>query len=304
MHKIENPDKSFVVEFPSELSEMSNAQFQKYIDLVLQYDEGKIKEDVFRSKLVQCLLDLRTGFWFRFLSPEQRDSCATNVVRLAELMDSFIEEFEKDHQVMKAFKLVTTRNYVPKLLGYFGPRNGFENLTFCEYRIARNYYRQYVTTKEESYLNYLIAVLYRPAKSFISFRKRFNSWDGETRSIFTSNSNPLALEKRAKDISFAPFHLRYCVFLYFAGCEEFLKSGKPVVDGIELDFSRLFSNSESSDKANVGMIGLLFTLSESGVFGNIEQTDNQNLWDVLVRVYQTVMQSQVLSEKANFNGKG
>ena len=100
-----------------------------------------------------------------------------------------------------------------------------------------------------------------------------------------------------------PFHLRYCVFLYFAGCEQFLKSGKPVVDGIELDFSQLYSDGDSYDKANVGMVGLLYSLSESGVFGAIEQTDKQNLWDVLVRVYQLVMQSQVSSFKANFNGK-
>ena len=303
MHKIENPDKSFSLDFPSELSEMSNAQFQRYIDLVLQYDSGEITELVFRSKLVQCLLDLRTGFRFRFATLEQRDTIATNVVRLADLMDSFIEEFERDHVMMKAFKLVSTRNYVPKLLGYYGPRDEFENMTFCEYRIARNYYRQYLHEKDEKDLNYLIAVLYRSAKPFTSIRRRFNSWDGETRIRFTSTSNPLALDKRAKQISTAPFHLRYCIFLYFAGCEEFLKSGKPQVDGIELDFSQLFSNSESIDKANVGMIGLLFTLSESGVFGTIEQTDNQNLWDILVRVYQTVMQSQVLTEKSSFNGK-
>lgn len=303
MHKIEIPDSSVCIEFPSLPEEMTNAQYQRYVDLVLQYDTGNITELVFRSKLVQCLLDLRTGFRFRLLSAEQKDACATNIVLLTELMDSFIEQFEKDHQLVKSFKLVSTRNFVPRLLRYHGPRDGFENLTFCEYRIARNYYRQFIATKEESYLNYLVAVLYRPAKPFTLFRKRFDSWDGETRTVFTSTSNPLALEKRAKELMKVPYHLRYCVFLYFAGCEEFLKSGKPVVDGIELDFSQLFCGSDSIDKANVGMIGLLYTLSESGVFGSIEQTDSQNLWDVLVRVYQTVMQAQVLSEKSTFNGK-
>jgi hypothetical protein len=303
MHKIEIPGNPVAIEFPSCPDEMSNAQFQRYVDLALQYDNDRINELTFRSLLVQCLLGLRMSWRFRFFSLEQKDSCATNMVRLTSLIDSFIEEFEKDHQMVKSFRLVSTRNFVPRILHYHGPRDGFENLTFCEYRIARNYYRQFIATREESCLNNLIAVLYRPAKPFTGIRKRFDSWDGETRTTFTSNSNPLALEKRAKELMKVPFHLRYCVFLYFAGCEEFLKSGKPVVDGIELDLSQLFSGSDSSDKANVGMIGLLYSLSESGVFGSIEQTDNQNLWDVLIRVYQLVMQSQVLSSKTTANGQ-
>ena len=302
MHKLEIPQISTTIEFPSELEEMSNAQFQRYVYLVLQYDKGIINELEFRSKLVQCLLDIRMSYRFRWLSLETRDACATNIVRLTSLIDSFIEEFEKDHQLVKSFKLISTRNFVPRILNYFGPRDGFENLTFCEYRIARNYYRQYIETTDETFLNYLIAVLYRPSKPFTFIRKWFESWNGETRIPFMSNSNPLSLDKRAKALLKVPFHIRYCVFLYFSGCEQFLKSGKPVVDGIELDFSQLYSDADSSDKANVGMVGLLYNLSESGVFGSIEQTDKQNLWDVLVRVYQLVMQSQVSSFKANTNG--
>jgi len=303
MHKLEIPELSTTIEFPSELEEMSNAQFQRYVSLVLQYDKGIINELEFRSKLVQCLLDIRMSYRFHWLSLENRDTCATNIVRLTSLIDSFIEEFEKDHQLVKSFKLISTRNFVPRILNYFGPRDGFENLTFCEYRIARNYYRQFIETTDETFLNYLIAVLYRPSKPFTFIRKWFESWNGETRIPFMSNSNPLSLDKRVKVLMKVPFHLRYCVFLYFSGCEQFLKSGNPVVDGIELDFSQLYSDADSSDKANVGMVGLLYSLSESGVFGAIEQTDKQNLWDVLVRVYQLVMQSQVSSFKANFNGK-
>jgi hypothetical protein len=297
MHTLEIPRKSIVREFPSELEEMTSAQYQLYVDLVLQYNAGKIKEVELKSRLVQCLLVIRSGFGFGFITPAKRQECLTNVIRLSELMDCFIEEHEKDQQIYKSFKLTSTRNFIPRLLGYHGPTDGFANLTFCEYRIARDYFRRFAETGQEPYLNYLVAVLYRPARHFSYFRRYKLSWDGEIRIPFKSNSNPSALEKRAKRLSMVPFHLRYCVFLYFAGCEEFLKAGKPVIDGVELDFSLLYSESSSHDKTNVGMIGLLYSLAESGVFGTIETTDNQNLWDILVRVYQVVMQSREITSK-------
>jgi hypothetical protein len=307
MHKLEIPDISFVTEFPSEIDEMTNVQYCLYVDLVLQFSKGSIDESQFRSKMIQNLLDIRTSVKFGLMNDVRKEECIINIVRLGELMDCFIEEFEQDHQIVKAFKLKSTRNFVPRLLGYYGPKDGFENLSFAEYRVARSFFRQFGESGDEYDLNQLIAILYRPARSFTWIRKRFLSWDGEIRSRFTSSSNPVKIELRAKRISKLPFHLRYCVFLYFAGCEEFLKTGRPVVDGVELDFSQLYTEkaeSSDSDRSNVGMVGLLYSMAESGVFGTIEQTDRQNLWDILIRVYQVVMQAKDLERKIKSDGAG
>ncbi len=304
MHTIEIPEKKKAVDFPSEIDEMTADQFTCYVDLVLKYVSSKITENQFKMRLVQKLLDLRMSFRYAFLSVEEKEECDTSLVRLSELMDCFIEEYQKDGKPVKAFKLKSVRNFLPVISGYHGPRDCFENISYCEYRTARGYFRSFAEDGNEDSLNHLVAVLYRPAKKFWFIRKFMQSSDGEIRIPFHSKSNPLLLEQRARKIAKAPYPVRYTVFLYFSGCEDFLKTGKPQVDGVELDFSQLYKekSSENTDKSDVGMVGLLFSLAETGVFGTIEQTDNANLWDIMVRVYQVVMQMKSLEEKTKSNG--
>ena len=72
---------------------------------------------------------------------------------------------------------------------------------------------------------------------------------------------------------------------------------RPEVDGIELDLSKLYTKGSSdTSKTDVGMVGLLYSLAETAVFGSIEQTDNSNLWDIMIRLYQVVMQMQEIEE--------
>jgi hypothetical protein len=158
--------------------------------------------------------------------------------------------------------------------------------------------------QRRDFLNYLVAILYRPAKHFTFFCRFSSLWDGEIRQTFTSKTNQASVERRVKKIAKVPFAVKYCVYLYFCGCEDYLKSGKPVIDGVELDFSQLYTDASEDDKGNVGMVGLLFSLAETGVFGNIEQTDGQHLWDIMVRVYQVVMQARAFDEKMKRNGTG
>ena len=61
-------------------------------------------------------------------------------------------------------------------------------------------------------------------------------------------------------------------------------------------------DSEDVSDGNVGLIGLLYSIAETGVFGTIEQTDNQNIWDIMVRVYQVVMQGRATEEKMKKHG--
>jgi len=45
--------------------------------------------------------------------------------------------------------------------------------------------------------------------------------------------------------------------------------------------------SEGGEKENdTGMAGILFQMTESGVFGNMEQTTKVSMWDVFLRLYQ------------------
>ena len=296
MHKIEIPDSKISIEFPSEIDEMTGAQFVRYVDFVLQYIEGKIDETKFKLLLTTSLLDIRKGIRYAFMSTEEKEACDVNLVRISDLMAGFIEDNPQENK--REFKLKSVKNFVPRILHYFGPANCFQNMTYCEYRMARSFFKGYAQNGNEDDLNHMIAILYRPSKSFWPVRKYLASCDGERRIVFKAQSNPIYFKRRVKRIATVPFHVRYAVFLYFSACEDYLKTGRPVVDGNELDFSRLYTNdSPDEGKSDVGLVGLLYSLTETGVFGNIEQTDNTNIWDIMIRLYQVVMQMQEIEDK-------
>ena len=91
------------------------------------------------------------------------------------------------------------------------------------------------------------------------------------------------------------------MLLWFGNCVDFIATGRPTIDGIEMDFSILFSKKTDSDNtpAGIGLTGVIYSLAESSVFGNAEQTGNTNLYDVLVRLYQLKLELDALKDKNN-----
>jgi len=296
MHKIEIPDKNIAIDFPSEIDEMTNAQFVAYVFYVLQYINGRIDESEFKINIARVLLDVRMGMRYVFMKASRKTECCANLVRISELMTGFIQDDPGTGK--REFKLSCVRNFVPKILNYYGPSDCFQNLTYFEYRTARTFFKAFARDNNEDDLNQMIAILYRKSKSIWPLRKYMKSCDGERRTKLHAQSNPIYMKNRVKRISMVPFHVRYAVFLYFSSCEDYLKTGRPNVDGNELDFSKLYSKDEDgSTKSDVGLVGLLYSLTETGVFGTIDQTDSSSLWDIMIRLYQVVMQMQEIEDK-------
>jgi hypothetical protein len=72
------------------------------------------------------------------------------------------------------------------------------------------------------------------------------------------------------------------------------------IDGNKCMFSRIFRKGKGegrSEGEGIGLTGVLMSLAESGVFGNIKETADANVWDVLTRLYQLELQSEEM-EKA------
>ncbi len=79
------------------------------------------------------------------------------------------------------------------------------NCPFAQYLACENYYQAYIFTKQEKFLNYLIAAFYISGKPF--------------------NDNETA--KRAKQFEKQPFHLRHTVFLWYYGLKSVLQTNFP-----------------------------------------------------------------------------
>lgn len=304
MHKIEIPRKNLVREFPSEIQEMNEDQFVYFIDLVLQYVSGLITIAQFKTKLVRNLLDIRLDWRYFFASKEKQEKANEQIFRIGEVLDSFFEEVDQAGQKIKTFKLSFTKNFIPKVCGkFFGPHDALQDISFAEYRITHGYFTDYLQSHSENDLNHMIAVLYRPAKRFLWLKQFLPSFDGQKREPFTSKSNPLFLEQRVKAISKLPLAVRYGIFLYFSGCEEFLAKGTVNVDGKAIDLSIIYEKSEddNSDSPDIGLVGILYSLAETKVFGSIEETDGQNLYDIMIRLYQLVKQAKAMEAKYKRN---
>ncbi len=304
MHKIEIPQKNLVREFPSEIQEMNEKQFINFIDLVLQYVSGYITIERLKTKLVMNLLNIRMDWRYFFASREEQEQANGELFRIGEVLDSFFEEIDQAGKKVKTFKLSFTKNFIPVICGkLFGPKDALQDISFAEYRIAHGYFTAYLQSHSENDLNHLIAVLYRPVKRFLWLKNLLPSFDGQIRVPFTAKSNPLFLEERVKEIAKLPLAVRYGIFLFFSGSEEFLAKGKVKVDGKEIDLSIIYekSDDDSTDSPDIGLVGILYSLAETKVFGSIEETDGQNLYDIMIRLYQVVKQSKAMEAKYKSN---
>ena len=302
MHNLSIDKAHINIDFPSDIDELSDDQFQFYCQLILSYISGEISVDQFKVRFFMKLADVRMSWKYFFLSEAKRDLIRSQLLHLSETIETFFVEYEKEGKPVKAFQLNTVRNFVPKLCKTLhGPVDGFQDLTFCEYRMAYTWFKAYSESNNESYLDQLIAILYRPRKPFLCIRKYFPGYDGQRRIPFTAKSDPQLLNNRLKRIEKLPTHIKYAIFLYFSGCEDFLRTGSPEVDGTKIDLSIIYkkqgSNEQDSELKDIGLLGILYNLSESKVFGSIEQTDSQMLWDVMLRLYQVVKQNKDLERR-------
>lgn len=284
MHTIELRNNEFY-SFASCLEELSPKAYLKLLKLVLLEKNGLISFNDFILQLTMQLLDIRKTVRYILMSAEKREQIHANILSLSRELDSFFILENQDGKEVKVFRLDTNKNLLPVFGGLYGPADALTDLSFFEYKTAYNCFAEFGTTKDAEKLNQLIAILYRPTRKFHFIRKHMAGYNGQKRIRLSPKSNPFHFELQVKIVSRWPEHVKLGIYLWFSGCMEYLKSGCPLIDGNEMNLAVLYSGG-SEGPAGIGLSGILFTLSESKVFGNLEETSNSNLYDVLARLYQ------------------
>lgn len=280
MYKIEIPEIGFVKEIPEEISEMSNEDFQFFAGMLHKVFEGEL--EVYDLKTAMALKYLGVKYSrkdYEKLPEEAKEDIGGNINALTELLDYFF--VLKEDKL--AFNANFTKNFVPELkLGFghklYGPAEALIDITWQEYKDSYTHYRNYLENKDEADLNMMIAILYRPHYLPFGIWKKKRKY------------NPEKAEKRARKIAKQPMEKRFAVHLFYMACMEYLRTGKPIVDGSELDLSLLYETTlkekqlhkEPKYDVNTGLAGVALSIAGTGIFGPLELVYEQNMYDVIV----------------------
>ena len=298
MNVIEIPEIGKRVSYPSCWEELNREQLLFIIRQGLRLIAGETSVLEFKVLVFYHLAGIKRGRKHnrrdKFLKREEYEQKYGNVVLAAETV-SFVFS-EMDGELVFNFDCVT--NLLPTVrIGrkvFHGPDTALFNITFGEYQVADDYYRKYMESKDESDLNALCAVLYRPARSGIE--------SGDIREEF----NPHVCLKRAGKFRKLSFEERFVILSWFSACDHYFKSGEIEIDGRLISLAPLFKQaSDSGEEDNsegLGLTGILLGIAENGVFGTVEEVKRTNLYSVLLRLYLWYLDNKRL-EKMYANGK-
>jgi hypothetical protein len=271
MHSVDIPEAKITRYIPKDLSECDAQQYMDMCELIFYFQNQQIDYDEFRTHAIYKLMNMKPT---KKVSDEE-ESKFSNIYQLSELIDSFFELNEDGQRTIKQYYI---DNPVPKIKilfkTFYGPEDGFNNMTFGEYRDALRFFHDFHATGDMEYLKLLTAVFYRPKKWFK--KMPYNTKD---------------LDKRIAQYKYAPIGFVYGVYLLFASFQKYLVDAKIMWSGKELDLSILFDSSTKSDEPDsavmpgIGMDSVAFSMAESGVFGTLKEVDETDFWDIIVRMY-------------------
>lgn len=297
MHTIEIPGKNETYTVAELMHELTSRQYIEFCKVISLINEGRISQQEAELKLLISFADIRFGIVYALMSRKQKEAVHLNLLQMVPMVRTvFVEKYFGAGEKYLVPSIDFTDNKIPRYHGLQGPADALTNCSFFEYKQAYSAWFQYQETQDVAHLDEMIAVLYRPNVAFAWVKSRMKNFAGDHRERFTAKSNPLRLQARINRVAKWPAHVKYGIWLWFTACMDFLRSGKPVIDGVEIDLSILYKGDDGGS-AGIGLTGVLYSLAETGVFGGIEDTGNANLYDVLARLYQVKLQTDSLKQK-------
>ena len=94
-----------------------------------------------------------------------------------------------------------------------------------------------------------------------------------------------------------PAEFRHGVFYWYAATLKRLRSTRFLLAGHQVDFSLIFEAGGNDAPQGIGLPGVLFDLARSGEFGDVDSTGRQNLYDVLIRLFQIMKQNEAAKKE-------
>lgn len=277
MHSYAIEETETVLDIPENGTEFDKRQFLELSRLMLLYNVQAIGFDQFKVKLVYKLLNMVRS---ADLDHADNEQVVENVLNLTRHVEPYFYDLKENGTVRKVLHMNFYRQLIPSIkVGrkkYFGPSDALFNTVYGEYIQSLNSFTDFSLTGDMSHLNRLLATLYRPAikkkDGAIKFRR-------DVREIF----NPELTDRYAERMAKVPPDIKYAIYLYFASCQHFITTNTAldIGGGNTIDISVLYSGSGNNGVKGLGMIGTLYSIAETNVFGNSEKVARQYTYDVL-----------------------
>lgn len=254
----------------------------------------KLRQKLINKKGIQ-LTDVKME-WCRFvlsnrgLKAKGRNDYYLLVYDLSQTLD-WIWKSNEDGSVELTFN--STCNILPEWKNLKGPLSHGSDLTFGEFRNAVTLMNGYNSTQDASLLQALAGTLYRMKGKKVGKP----DFDGQYREEFMQER----INYYAQRVKKMPEYLQWGVYAWFAYFCEYLLTGIFIIDGSEVCFSSVFERKEKdediSEVQNIGLNSILFSIAETGIFGNAASTDNALLLKIMLKMLDDKQRADAMLAK-------
>lgn len=285
MHKIEFGN--ITREFPENISEMTAPQYRYFAYLEMLRQSGKITMERLEVLFIYFVLNM--------VRTTDGEKAIENITLLRQLVKPYFVEQRYKGKVAQVVDLNFLNNPLPVIQcgrkKLYGPADALQDCSYEEVFIhGQNALIEFSNTRESSALDNLVAALYRPKKRSLPWEKKKRPrFDPET----MEDVLPLVQQLRPE--------IKFGVYLFFASCQKFITTADAldIGGGTTVNVAQLFKPDPSQKSgAGIGSVGIIYSLAESGVFGDAKETARQGVYDVLIRMVQLHEQAKEMKRHA------
>jgi hypothetical protein len=254
-------------------NELPRPQLLRVVALLYGRHENEVQ---LRLKLLAVLLQVPLATVVTLFT-------AVQLVQIKWLTDFVLGELTLTAQALPWLRRPRTW-FHPLPAKWWGPREHFRNLRLLEFIFADAYFVAYAQDPSATqWLDQLVAVLYRPQRR--PYRPAAVDYDGDRREAF----NSVHVAARTAQVAHLPLAPKLAVFTWYRGCRLQL----------ERDYPHVFTAPDNDAPKNdrLGWAGVAREMA-GGIFGTLDQTENQLVRDVLAKMNDDALRAAAQRELA------
>lgn len=182
-------------------------------------------------------------------------------------------------------KITTTKQFIPKYQGLYGPDENFFNLNMVEFHHTETAFYKFTHEEEkEDALNELVAILFRQPRKNYNHKRNAG---GDHRIDFTFADIQFHQRKTEK----WPVHVKQSILTWYATCRQQLVEYYPTAFDGEPDNSQNYYD---------GMFGMIRNIA-GGKYGDWEKVELMNVHQAFREIVESVQEAKELEAKIKDN---